>query len=89
MLFHFKVYSDKPEKRGIFDRLELESNGHQQYETINLVGTETRIKVTGLDKPASSVFARLGGIQSNQRLEVLSDASRSLSAIHRQTVAKV
>lgn len=63
--FHlFSVYSDKIEKKGIFDRLELETNGgHQTYETVDLTPTETRIKVTGLEKPASSVFARLGGIK--------------------------
>lgn len=87
------VYSDKTEKKGIFDRLELEKNGHHQYETVDLTPPETRIKVTGLEKPASSVFARLGGIKPSQQLDdddvVMLSGSRSFSGILKRQAAKV
>lgn len=93
LIFKSSVYSDKPEKKGIFDRLELETNGQHSYETVDLLSTEPRIKVTGLDKPASSVFSRLGGMKNSQRLEdddvVLLSSSQSFSGILKRHAAKV
>lgn len=56
------MYSDKDEKKGIFDRLQMpkidmDLTGADDLE----LNYQPIIKITGLEKPTSSVFARLGG----------------------------
>lgn len=56
------VYADKPEKNSVFERLQKGST--------EVSVTEPSIRITGLDKPASSVFARLGGLRDSPPVEL-------------------
>lgn len=55
------MYADKPEKNSVFERLQKNSAE---------VSAEPSIRITGLDKPASSVFARLGGLRDSPPVEL-------------------
>lgn len=54
------MYADKPEKNSVFERLQK----------TNPEVTEPSIRITGLDKPTSSVFARLGGLRDSPPVEL-------------------
>lgn len=54
------VYADKPEKNSVFERLQKNSADV----------SEPSIRITGLDKPTSSVFARLGGLRDSPPVEL-------------------
>lgn len=54
------VYADKQEKNSVFERLQKNSSEV----------SEPSIRITGLDKPASSVFARLGGLRDSPPVEL-------------------
>lgn len=58
--FAILVYADKQEKNSVFERLQKNS----------LEVSEPSIRITGLDKPASSVFARLGGLRDSPPVEL-------------------
>lgn len=54
------MYADKPEKNSVFERLQKN----------NAEISEPSIRITGLDKPASSVFARLGSLRDSPPVEL-------------------
>lgn len=56
------MYSDKDEKKGVFDRLQMPKIDMDLTEADDLeLHHQPIIKITGLEKPTSSVFSRLGG----------------------------
>lgn len=61
--FVISVYADKPEKNSVFERLQKGSGSEVSI-------SEPAIRITGLDKPASSVFARLGGLRDSPPVEL-------------------
>lgn len=75
-LFFSPVYSDKDDKKKIFDRLEMPT----VHKASSDAGPEPIIKITGLNKSMSSVFGRLGGKDGLVENAIV-DQSRSFSGI--------
>lgn len=79
----FAVYSDKDEKKGVFDRLQMPKVDMDLTEDDADLHHQPIIKITGLEKPTSSVFSRLGG------KDHLSDENaRSFAGILKNTTPK-
>ncbi|KAG4073013.1 hypothetical protein HA402_009432 [Bradysia odoriphaga] len=75
------LYADKPEKNSVFERLQKN----------NADASEPSIRITGLDKPASSVFARLGGLRDSPPVELAgilknSEKRKTLGGVTKKTV---
>lgn len=79
----FLVYADKEEKKkaGIFDRLEISKS--------ELSASQPKIKVTGLNKMPSSIFARLGGKSSADDIELDESVAVSFAGILKSAPKKV
>lgn len=76
------MYSDKPEeKRGIFDRLDMPK------AKVESIIKEPLIHITGVRKPVTSIFSRLGG--KNESDELTDDQSISFAGILKNAPKKV
>lgn len=77
------LYADKTEKNSVFERLQKNNSDT----------SEPSIRITGLDKPTSSVFARLGGLRDSPPVELAgilknSDKRKTLGGVTKKTTVK-